>query len=408
MKFATLTLAVLTGCLILSAGFAPESTGRLDRSASGWLNSLCAGAADDADYIPLLKEAKLTLAEGIALGLKEAREGVAYKAELEGDRSIHWAVDVAQGNKVVQIDIDAKTGKVVESDSEVNDHTALIAAAKIALTMAIEIALAKSPGQAVAVEFKMAGDRCVAEVKILGRNNKVKSLFVNAATGELVGKLDAAAKEPVGDRAFTEYFPVDASEWATTGKNPFFILEPGYFTILEGKEDGKDVRLESNVQNETKKIAGVECRVVVEKAFENGQLKEVARDYYAFSTKTASVYYFGEDVDNYKDGKIDNHNGSWLAGEKNARYGLLMPGIALLGSRFHQEIAPGHGMDRLEIVGQREPTDAPAGRFEHCVKVEETSPLQPGLKDYKLFAPGIGVVEEGGAKLVKYGMATTK
>jgi len=405
MRIVTMTLAVLTGCLTLSAGMAPRSTGRLDRSASCWLESMCALAEDDEDYVPLVKEAKVSLAEGIALGLKEAKEGVAFKAELEGDKTIHWAIDIAQGTKVVAIDIDVKTGKVIETDSEVSDHTAVIGAAKISLTKAIEAALEKSPGVAVAAEFKLSGGRSVCEVKVLGKDNKVRRVRVDGETGQLLGKKEAPQKESAGDRLFTDYFPVEAGELATTGKNPFFILEPGYFQILEGKEDGKDVRLESRVLSETKKVDGVECRVVEEKAFENGKLKEVARDYYAISTKTAAVYYFGEDVDNYKDGKVDNHHGSWLAGEKGAKLGLLMPGTALLGSRFYQECAPGVGMDRLEIVSVNDTVETPAGKFEHCVRVEETSPLEPGLKEYKLFAPGVGVVDEEGVKLVKYGMA---
>jgi uncharacterized membrane protein YkoI len=405
MRLTTWTLAVLTSCFVLCAGVSPSSAGRLDRTASGWLNSMCASAADDQDYIPLLQDAKISLSEGIELGLKEAKSGVVYKAELEGDKTIHWAIDVAQGTKVVQIDIDAKSGKVIETDSEVVDHTALLAASKITLVKAIEVALAKSPGRAVSAEFKLADGKSEAHVKVLGKNEKIKLVLVDAATGEILAKKEASKKESSGDRAFTDTFPFEASELTTTGKNPYFILEPGFFTILEGKEDGKDVRLESNVTFETKKVNGVECRVVVEKAFENGQLKEIARDYYAMSKKTASVYYFGEDVDNYKDGKVDNHSGSWLAGEKDAKHGLLMPGTILLGSRFYQECAPGVGMDRLEIISMNESAETPAGKFQNCLKIEETSPLEPGMKEYKLWAPGIGVVEEGGAKLVKYGMA---
>jgi hypothetical protein len=60
-------------------------------------------------------------------------------------------------------------------------------------------------------------------------------------------------------------------------------------------------------------------------------------------------------------------------------------------------------MDRIEIVSLSEVSDTPAGKFDRCLKSEETSPLEPGVRDYKLWAPGIGIVEEGGAKLVKYG-----
>jgi hypothetical protein len=35
--------------------------------------------------------------------------------------------------------------------------------------------------------------------------------------------------------------------------------------------------------------------------------------------------------------------------------------------------------------------------------VEETTPLEPGVGDYKVFAPGIGIVQDGSLKLVRHG-----
>jgi hypothetical protein len=42
--------------------------------------------------------------------------------------------------------------------------------------------------------------------------------------------------------------------------------------------------------------------------------------------ETGDVYYFGDDVNNYKDGKVINHESAWHAGEKGARFGLMIPG----------------------------------------------------------------------------------
>src|SRR5437762_8506857 len=42
---------------------------------------------------------------------------------------------------------------------------------------------------------------------------------------------------------------------------------------------------------------------------------------FALCKRTNSVYYFGEDVDIYKNGKIVGHEGSWLSGEKGAKFG---------------------------------------------------------------------------------------
>ncbi len=54
-------------------------------------------------------------------------------------------------------------------------------------------------------------------------------------------------------------------------------------------------------------------------------LIEEAFDYYA-QGDYGGVWYFGEDVDNFENGKLKDHGGSWLAGEKGALPALLMPG----------------------------------------------------------------------------------
>ena len=91
-------------------------------------------------------------------------------------------------------------------------------------------------------------------------------------------------------------------------------MEPGYQLVLE---DG-DERLTITVLNETKMVDGVETRIVEERETKGGQPVEVSRNYFAISKRTNSVFYFGEDVDDYKDGKVAGHGGSWLAG-KDAR-----------------------------------------------------------------------------------------
>jgi hypothetical protein len=90
--------------------------------------------------------------------------------------------------------------------------------------------------------------------------------------------------------------------------------------------------LSPTVLNETKTVDGVECRVVEERETKDGKLVEVSRNYFAIGKRTNSVYYFGEDVDIYKDDKVVSHEGAWLAGKNGARFGLMMPGLPLLSS----------------------------------------------------------------------------
>lgn len=204
------------------------------------------------------------------------------------------------------------------------------------------------------------------------------------------------------DKPFTESLMQDSCTFSTTGRNTYFILEPGYQLILEGKEEKENVRLVITVLNETKKIGNVETRIVEENESANGKTVEISRNYFAFCKETGSIYYFGEDVDMYKNGKIINHEGAWIAEGKN-KAGVMMPGLILLGARYYQEIAPGIAMDRAEIISITEQMKTPAGTFTNCLKMEETTPLEPKNKEYKIYAPGVGLIRDGDLLLVKHG-----
>ena len=195
---------------------------------------------------------------------------------------------------------------------------------------------------------------------------------------------------------FQTDFKIDKKTLGVNGSNPWFPLTPGYqLSYRHGKNTDT-----LTVLKETKLIDGVETRVVEDREMKNGQLVELTRDYYAIDSATNDVYYFGEDVDVYKNGKVVGHEGAWLSGVKGAKFGLMMPGKPKTGQRFYQERAPGVGMDRTEIVSDNERVTTPAGSFEKCIHVVETSPLEKGLHDHKWYAAGVGQVKDGNLELV--------
>ena len=201
------------------------------------------------------------------------------------------------------------------------------------------------------------------------------------------------------DSGWTSEFAVAAGDWTSTGRNPYFVLEPGY--VLELANGGD--RLVVTVLNDTRSIDGVTTRVVEERETKDGRPVEVSRNYFAMSTRTNAVFYFGEDVDAYKDGKVANHDGSWIAGQSGARFGLMMPGLPLVKARYYQEIAPRIAMDRAEIVSMTETLQTPAGTFTGVLKTIETSQLESGPGEAKYYAAGVGLLQDGSLKLVKYG-----
>jgi hypothetical protein len=209
----------------------------------------------------------------------------------------------------------------------------------------------------------------------------------------------AAQRNQPNDRAWTRDFAVEPDELVSTGRNPYFVLEPGYASVLEAGNE----RLVVTVLAETRKIDGVETRVVEERETKNGQVVEVSRNFYAISRRTNCVFYFGEEVDIYRGGKVVAHEGAWLSGADGARFGLMMPGLPLLGARYYQEIAPRVALDRAEIVSLGETVKTPAGEFRDALKVAETNPLEPGAREFKYYARGVGLIQDGSLKLVKHG-----
>ena len=214
------------------------------------------------------------------------------------------------------------------------------------------------------------------------------------------------------DGDFTEDFRLEDCAFSDRGRNPYFSIEPGDQLVFEGDEDGEKLLLQITVLRDRQMIrfdagdgepVSVRTRVVEEREWVDGELVEVSRNFFARCTATGDIVYFGEDVDNYEDGEVANHDGSWRAGTDGAVPGVIMPGTFLLGSRYFQEQAPGIALDRAEHVEMGLEVEVPAGTFEDCVEVEETSALEPGAESTKVYCPGIGMVQDDEALLVRYG-----
>ena len=213
----------------------------------------------------------------------------------------------------------------------------------------------------------------------------------------------AQEDEPV----FTDDFPVEECTFTPFGGNELFSLMPGRRTYFDNSacvaagecEEREDLVI--TVTRELKKVwidddkerRPIWTRVVIEHEREDGQIREISRNYFAMCVPSRDVYYFGEDVDIYAGGKVVSHAGAWLAGRHGAEPGIIMPDSAfILGQRYYQELAPGVALDRAEHVEADLEIDLQAGNFDDCVEVSETTPLEPGSESTKVYCPGVGLV----------------
>jgi hypothetical protein len=178
--------------------------------------------------------------------------------------------------------------------------------------------------------------------------------------------------------------------------NPYLPLASVKQDILEGKEDNQPTRVERTARPEVRKTFNigkqtVEALVFEDRVYENGQLAEVALDYFA-QDDGGTVYYLGEDVDEYKDGKVVGHEGAWLLGTHTQVPGVLFPAHPKVGDKFQSENVPNITREDDEVVSVSESVTVPIGTFQNCVKVKEK--LSDGKTEFKYYAPGVGVVKE--------------
>ena len=219
------------------------------------------------------------------------------------------------------------------------------------------------------------------------------SLFLIAGCSQTAGESNR------DESSWQEEFNLSERNLVTKGSNSYFILEPGFQLVLEG---GKE-KVAITVLDETTDVDGVLTRVVEEREWKNGKLVEVSRNFFAIDEVTNDVFYFGEEVDDYKDGEIIHHGGAWRAGQGDAKPGMMMPGQLSVGQKYYQEIAPGVAMDRAEIVRLDETLITPAGAFSGSLLTQETTPLNALERGYKTYAPGIGLIQDEKMLLTEYG-----
>lgn len=151
---------------------------------------------------------------------------------------------------------------------------------------------------------------------------------------------------------------------------------------------------------ETEVVAGIETRVVEERETKNGELVEVSRNFFA-AASDGTVCYFGEDVDIYERGEVVSQEGAWRAGEGGAVAGIIMPGQPAVGQSYDQERAAGVAQDHAEVLSTTESLTVPAGSFSNVLKTRETTPLEPGLDEFKWYAPNVGLIKDGVLELVE-------
>jgi hypothetical protein len=169
-------------------------------------------------------------------------------------------------------------------------------------------------------------------------------------------------------------------------------MRPGSrWTYREQSDSGGTVRGEVTVTEKTKKVAGVQARVIHDVATKDGRPVEVTDDWYA-QDKAGNLWYLGEQTTEYRNGKPHSTHGSWEAGVDGAQAGIMLPADPGVGMTYRQEYYAGQAEDAARVLSLDEQAQVPAGHFAGALLTKDYTPLEPKMLEYKLYAKGVGPV----------------
>jgi hypothetical protein len=198
-------------------------------------------------------------------------------------------------------------------------------------------------------------------------------------------------KNPLSEISYGPEF--DPDDFISGINHTYLPFRPGMSWTYEGETEDGTGRVEVAVLNDTRTVMGVECMVVHDIESLEGEVIEDTYDLFAQDIY-GNVWYFGEDSKELEDGEVVSTAGSWESGVDGALPGIIMPNSPESGMTYRQEYYRGVAEDMGTVVGTDVSVTLPLGTFEHCLRTYDWSMIEPSAKEYKYYAPGIGLILE--------------
>ena len=187
--------------------------------------------------------------------------------------------------------------------------------------------------------------------------------------------------------------------------NPYLPISSFSRCVLAGYDTGEHLRVVRRLEPRARSVAYGDRKVRVSAVSDRvtnlrtGELIEKTIDLFAQDI-ARNAYYFGEKVNEYRNGTVINHSGSWQVGRDGAGPGLLMPAHPKVGDVFFSENVAGVAVERDRVIASGIRKSVDGHLYHDVIRIHEhaTTP-KPAEVELKTYAPGIGVITEADGEL---------
>ena len=192
----------------------------------------------------------------------------------------------------------------------------------------------------------------------------------------------------------SQYEPVlDPAHFVGVIDNPYYPLPVGQTLVYRGVKDGQTQIDRVTVLSKTRVVEGITATVVRDVAKHGNRLLEKTFDWFAQDDQ-GTVWYLGENTKAYgRNGNIDT-SGSWESDVNDAEPGGIMEPDPQVPDAYRQEYLAGEAEDTAWIVDRGGTVTVPYGTLHRALTSLEFARIEPGVIDQKIYAPGIGIVQE--------------
>jgi hypothetical protein len=201
---------------------------------------------------------------------------------------------------------------------------------------------------------------------------------------------EPAALVPLDPTTFSDPLRID---------NAWFPMVPGTQLVLQGEADrGRGAlahRVEITVTDLSKVVHGVRARVVWERDFNEGVLRETELAFFA-QDDAGNLWNLGEYPEEWDARRFAGAPSTWVSGHGGALGGIHVHGRPVVGSpTYVQGDAPAISfLDHARVASVGAEACAPVGCFGGVLVVDEWDPLAQPADGHQLkhYAPGKGPV----------------